>query len=83
VRRPVREQGELAGRMLLKILRGEESDHDVVVPTGRGSESHPPHPSRVRRNVLTRWNVLVPRAAVRPFPPTPGRWCGVVLVGVL
>ncbi|WP_302185515.1 substrate-binding domain-containing protein [Streptomyces sp. AC555_RSS877] len=33
VRQPVREQGELAGRMLLSILGGEETEHDVVVPT--------------------------------------------------
>ncbi|MEU2598837.1 substrate-binding domain-containing protein [Streptomyces hirsutus] len=32
VRQPVREQGELAGRMLLDVLRGEETEHDVVVP---------------------------------------------------
>ncbi|MEY9992507.1 DNA-binding LacI/PurR family transcriptional regulator [Streptomyces sp. V4I8] len=44
VRQPVREQGELAGRMLLEILRGEETDHDVVVPTQlviRGSTAPP------------------------------------------
>ncbi|MEU5547058.1 LacI family DNA-binding transcriptional regulator [Streptomyces sioyaensis] len=44
VHQPVREQGELAGRMLLKILRGEESEHGVVVPTQlviRGSTARP------------------------------------------
>ncbi|GHE10873.1 LacI family DNA-binding transcriptional regulator [Streptomyces alanosinicus] len=44
VRQPVREQGELAGRMLLRILRGEETEHDVVVPTQlviRGSTAPP------------------------------------------
>ncbi|OAH09503.1 LacI family DNA-binding transcriptional regulator [Streptomyces jeddahensis] len=44
VRQPVRQQGELAGRMLLNILRGEETDHDVVVPTQlviRGSTAPP------------------------------------------
>ncbi|MDX2935210.1 substrate-binding domain-containing protein [Streptomyces ipomoeae] len=44
VRRPVREEGELAGRMLLSIPRGEETDHDVVVPTQlviRGSTAPP------------------------------------------
>ncbi|MER5529819.1 LacI family DNA-binding transcriptional regulator [Streptomyces sp. NPDC002677] len=44
VRQPVREQGELAGRMLLSILRGEETEHDVVVPTQlviRGSTAPP------------------------------------------
>lgn len=29
----VREQGELAGRVLLDILRSKETDQDVVVPT--------------------------------------------------
>lgn len=33
VRQPVRQQGELAGRMLLDILRGEETDRSIVVPT--------------------------------------------------
>lgn len=44
VRQPVREQGEPAGRMLLSILGGEETDHDVVVPTQlviRGSTAPP------------------------------------------
>lgn len=44
VRQPVREQGELAGRMLLSILSGEEIERDVVVPTQlviRGSTAPP------------------------------------------
>ncbi|WP_188189170.1 LacI family DNA-binding transcriptional regulator [Nonomuraea sp. SYSU D8015] len=44
VRQPVRQQGELAGRMLLDILRGEETDRGIVVPTQlviRGSTAPP------------------------------------------
>ncbi|UMP00110.1 LacI family DNA-binding transcriptional regulator [Amycolatopsis sp. EV170708-02-1] len=44
VRQPVRQQGELAGRMLMDILRGDRTDHDVVVPTQlviRGSTAPP------------------------------------------
>jgi DNA-binding LacI/PurR family transcriptional regulator len=44
VRQPVREQGELAGRMLLSILSVEEAERDVVVPTQlviRGSTAPP------------------------------------------
>ncbi|MFG2131777.1 hypothetical protein ACGFNV_28705 [Streptomyces sp. NPDC048751] len=33
VRRPVRELGELAGRGLLGVRRGEETEHDIAAPT--------------------------------------------------
>jgi LacI family transcriptional regulator, repressor for deo operon, udp, cdd, tsx, nupC, and nupG len=44
VGQPVREQGEIAGRMVLARLRGEEIEHGVTVPTQlvvRGSTAPP------------------------------------------
>lgn len=47
VRQPVREQGVLAGQMLLGLLRGDDDvDRAVIVPTQlvlRGSTAPPPH----------------------------------------
>ena len=33
VRQPVRQQGELAGNMLLSLLQAEETERAIVVPT--------------------------------------------------
>jgi LacI family repressor for deo operon, udp, cdd, tsx, nupC, and nupG len=46
VRQPVRQQGILAGRMLIGLLRGEPVDRAMTVPTAlvlRGSTAPPRH----------------------------------------